>query len=205
MAETDTLVRAALAASKAGWTRYFQALWMLNLAIGIDLLTGAQFFADQATINALGFAIPRTAFSFTFAAIFLSFVIWAVSSTRLLRQLLDEPGGSDLKAVPAAVPEVRLWILSPLNPAPRMRLVFWLLAADAPLLLLIISLVHVSGYKAPDPEQMAQGLYRGIGWVGLSVLVVTAMVVFRHLVPDFEQIRLSIGHEGRRPARSSAD
>ena len=182
------LAKSALEAARTGWYRYLATLWFLNLAIFIDLLTGRQFFSDQSNISFFNLEVPRIAFSFTYSALFGTFIIWAASSAKNTREIICDPSGNEMLEDLSISSEYRLWGLSPICRSKTRRFAFWLLTGNGLFFLLVITVVHLGKINPPPECVMSTELYQAIGVFCASILVLSVYLVQRKIYPEWNSI-----------------
>ncbi len=184
MSERTDLLKSALYASKTGWYRYLGVLWAINMALAIDFLVGGPFFHDtpNVTIAVAGLKVPRIAFSFTYSVFFGTFVVWAIFSTKAVREIVLT-SGTKMEVI-MWNPEFRLWGLSPIFPNRVRRMAFWILCGDGLILLGVVAVVHLFCWKMP--KNMSPLLYQGIGVLCSAIFAFAVSAIIRWIYSDWK-------------------
>ena len=182
------LARSSLEAAKTGWYRYLATPWRLNLVLVIDLLTERQFFCGKGNSSFSGLEVPRIAFSFTYSALFGTFIVWATSSARTTREIVCASCNSGVVQALSVSPEYRLWGLSPISRSKVVRIAFWLLTGYGLFLLLAVTVIHLSKYNLPPAETMSQELYQGIGVFCAAIFVLSMLSILHWIFPAWSSI-----------------
>ena len=182
------LAKSALETAKTGWYRYLATLWFLTLAVFIDVLTGGQFFSDQANISFLNLEVPRIAFSFTYSVLFGTFIIWAAGSAKITREIICDSSDDEMLKALSISSEYRLWSLSPICRSRKRRQAFWLLTGYGLFLLMGITVIHLGNLYLPPDCIMSPALYQGIGVFCAAILVLSVYLIQRRIYPEWNSI-----------------
>jgi hypothetical protein len=192
------LARSSLETAKTGWYRYLGTLWLLYLIIIIDTLTERQFLCGTGNISFFDLEVSRFTFSFTYSALFGTFIVWAAGSARTTQEIICASSEDDLFKVLSVSPEYRLWGLSPVNRSMGIRFAFWLLSGNGLFLLLVVTVIHLGKYNLPDSETMTPELYQGVGIFSAAILVLSVFLILRWIYPAWRSVYRWFSEGGKR-------
>ncbi|MEZ4705847.1 MAG: hypothetical protein R3A44_01495 [Caldilineaceae bacterium] len=192
-AELET-AKAAISSVRKGWSRYLAVLWTINLVLAIDFLTGKQFLYGAAEIEFANFKVPRIAFSLTYTLLFGVFILWTSASTRFLQTLICDELNAEQRQAVSRLPEVRLWLLSPISPSIMNRVAFALLTIEGFMLLTIIGAIHVLRIQMPDSTLMHPRVYQGIGFICMLIIMFTLYALVQWVCPGFYSVRKGLSN-----------
>ena len=181
---------AALNQTQKTWGRFFTALCILLLTLLVDAVSGFSFLSGETAIDLAGFKVVREALSVTYGLLFTLFVATAFVESRLLKRYCLVAQASDSKAL-RELCELELWIMSPFSTSPLLRALFWILFIDGFLFLVLFSAIHLAGWIPPDPKRMSLAIYRGIGALDATLLLVCIPLGGR-LYKNLESVRSTV-------------